>query len=73
MRFIMSGFFDRAQVAGPITGSGPNFEPAMAKFTRRQRGFATRGKWRKAPAKWKKDQGTYIDPEWTIINYGQDE
>jgi hypothetical protein len=71
MRFIMNGFFDRAQVAGPVTGSGPGYEQAIAKFEARQKGLASIGKWRKAPAKWKQNRGKFIDPEWVIIDYGQ--
>jgi len=66
----MDGLWDNAAKAGPITGSGPGFERAMSMFTARQDRLARRGKWRKAPAKWKTNDGTHIDPEWYIINYG---
>ena len=70
MRFIMDGFFDRAQRPGPITGSGPGYAKAMSQFYGRQRELSKVGVWRKAPAIWKKDDGTYIDPEWILIDYG---
>ena len=69
MRFIMSGLYDRAAKAGPITGWGPNFDRDMAKFTERQRQLGKTGRWRKAPATWKKDDGTRQDSEWYIYEY----
>lgn len=70
VRYIMDGMYDRTEPHGPITGTGPNFNKAMSMFNARQDRLARRGKWRKAPAKWKTDDGTFIDPEWYIINYG---
>ena len=69
----MNGFIDRYQKAGPITGSGPGFEKAMAKFKHRVDTDSRVGRWRKSPAKWKKNDGTRIDPEWVIVDYGQEE
>jgi hypothetical protein len=67
----MMGLWDNAAQHGPITGSGPGFAEAMRKFGIRQEKERKRGIWRKAPAKWKTNDGTRIDPEWYIIDYGQ--
>ena len=69
----MDGFFDNAAEHGPITGEGPGFNRAMERFAQRQTRRSTVGRWRKAPAKWKKDDGTFIDPEYYIVDWGQDE
>lgn len=52
---------------GPISGSGPNFQKAMAKFAKRQAEAAKVGVWRKAPCSWKHNDGSYIDPDWYIV------
>lgn len=72
MRYSHMGLWDRTAKHGEITGSGVNFESAMRKFKKRQLTESQPGKWRKAPAKWKKNNGSKIDPEWYIIDYGQD-
>ncbi len=70
MRYIMSGMYDCTEPHGPITGSGPGFARAISLFIDRQERLSKRGIWRKAPANWKTNDGTFIDPEWYIINYG---
>jgi hypothetical protein len=64
----MDGFYDREARHGPITGSGKGFDRAMRLFKRREAQRKRVGKWRKAPATWKKDDGNYIDPDWIIIS-----
>lgn len=73
MRYSYCGLYDNSATHGEITGSGAGFDEAMHKFAKRQENERTTGIWRKAPSKWKKDKGTRIDPEWCIINYGQEE
>ena len=64
---INDGFFNELAQDGPVTGSGPGFDRAMRRFKRRQEAKKRVGKWRQAPAAWKKDDGTYIDRDWDII------
>lgn len=73
MRRIMLGLVDRAALPGPITGSGPGFARAMRLFKARQERASRPGQWRKAPCTWKKRDGDFIDPEWCIVNYGQED
>lgn len=69
-RRSLDGFWDRKQPwGGPVTGSGPNFQKALAAFEKRQRRQGEVGKWRCAPAKWKKNSGSYIDRDWALIDY----
>ena len=68
-RYIMSGMYDCAAKHGPITGSGPGFDRAMRLFKARQDKVSRVGKWRKAPAKWKHNDGNHIDPEWYLVNW----
>ncbi len=68
----MDGFFDRGQQHGPIRGHGPSFKATLAAFNSRQARLQRTGRWRKAPAQWKRDDGTYIDPDFYVVNWGQD-
>ena len=69
----MNGFFDNAALHGEITGSGPNFQQAKDSFLSRQKSMAEVGTWRMGPCKWKVNQGRHIDPDYYIVNYGQDD
>jgi len=70
----MMGMWDRAAPLSPVTGSGPDFFSAMLKYQARQERVAKRGMWRKnGNTAWKKHDGTHIDPDWYIIDYGQGE
>lgn len=71
-RRIMMGMFDRSAQHGTISGSGPGFERAMRKFERRQRAASKNGVWRCAPAKWKSADGTYVDPDWFLVEKTDD-
>jgi len=71
MRYDIGGFFDKCAKNGEPTGSGPGFDAAAKRFNERRRMVGLRGKWRRAPAKYKTDCGTYIDPDWYIVNWGQ--
>lgn len=71
MRHSYDGLLDNSAKHGAITGSGANFESAMRKFAKRQEAERVPGKWRRAPTKWKKNNGNKIDPDWYIIDYGQ--
>jgi hypothetical protein len=66
MRYIYDGMYDRAAKPGPITGNGPEFKRAMRLFLARQRELGKVGRWRKAPAQWKQNEGHYIDSDWWI-------
>ena len=66
-RRFYAGFYDRAATHGTITGSGPNFDKAMAAFNERQRQRGMTGKWRhKETTTYKKDNGTLIDSDFEI-------
>jgi hypothetical protein len=72
MRYSFDGFFDRTAEAGPIRITNtPGNHIAIAKYERRMARSRELGKWRKSPASWKKNKGTYIDPEWYLVDYGQ--
>jgi len=68
----MDGMYDTTEPHGPITGTGPGHEEAMALFKARQDRAAHRGTWRKAPTTWKTNDGSHIDPDWYIVNYGDE-
>jgi hypothetical protein len=70
MRKIMDGCYDRGHEVAEPTGSGPGFEEAMRKYKARQAKATERGKWRKSDGV---DEGTFIDPDWYIVNWGQDD
>lgn len=70
MQKVMMGMWDRAAQHGPVTGSGPGFDEAMRKFKARQAKFKERGKWRKSTGV---DEGTFIDPDWYVVDWGQEE
>lgn len=72
MRWGVGGFFDNAAQHGEPIGSGPLFDEAMEKFRQRQHRCSRVGRWRKAPARWKRNDGTFIDPEYYIVDWGQD-
>jgi len=66
----MRGFWDPKQPwGGEVTGTGPNFEKALKKYKRRLIEEAKVGTWRCAPAAWKKNNGSYIDLDWDIVEY----
>ena len=65
----LDGLWDRMAQHGPITGSGPNFDKAMAAFKQRQAEAGKVGTWRRAPASWKKNHGTFIDRDWDLVDY----
>ena len=54
---------------GPIVGSGPGFARAMRLHSKREAERKRVGKWRKSPTPWKRDDGSYIDPDWYVVNY----
>lgn len=67
--YIMAGLYNNAAKAGPITGSGPNYAQAMAKFKERQYQLSKPGIWRSCnKTSWKKRNGKYIDRDWDIIS-----
>ena len=68
MRYIMLGMYDTQAKHGPITGSGPGFDEAMAKFKRRQKEYKKVGTWRAVDAQWTHNDGSFIDPDWYIVN-----
>lgn len=72
MRYTHDGFFDKLAKHGEISGSGPGWESAASAFRHRTRRLQLRGVWRKAPASWKTNDGTYIDPDYYIVDHGQD-
>lgn len=72
MRWLMMGMYDNQATSGPITGSGPGFATAMAKFAKRQDTERRTGIWRKAPSVWKVDDGPRVDTDWMILDQGQD-
>jgi len=72
MKRLYDGMFDNSAKHGEITGYGVNFESAMRKFAKRQSIERQPGKWRRAPTKWKVNNGTRIDPDWFIVDYGQE-
>ena len=45
-RYFYSGFYDRTQNHGTITGSGPGFERAIERFQERQKRLGEIGVWR---------------------------
>lgn len=72
MRYSFDGFFDRTAEAGPLRMTcTPGNVIALAKFEKRQARAKEVGRWRKSPASYKVDKGTYIDPEWYLVDYGQ--
>ena len=71
-RYIMMGLYDTAAEHGPITGSGPGFDRAMRLFKERQSKYRKVGKWRAVDASWTVDDGTYIDPDWYIVETPDD-
>jgi hypothetical protein len=73
MKKIMDGLYDRSEPHGTISGSGPGFEVAMEKFRARQNAMGRVGTWRKALSSSKVNDGAYIDPDWVVYNYGQDD
>lgn len=72
MRYSYMGLWNNGFKHGEVTGSGKNFASAMRKYKKRQEVESQPGKWRKAPCEWKKDKGTRIDPEWYVVDYGQE-
>jgi hypothetical protein len=73
MRYSMMGMWDNRAEHGPITGTGPNFAKAMRMFNKRVAREGEVGVWRKAPAQWKKNKGTKIDPDWYVIQYASED
>lgn len=73
MRKVMLGLYDRAHEIGEVTGSGPGFDAAMVKYKARQAKVAARGTWRKNAGSYYNNDGKFIDPDWYIVNWGQDE
>jgi hypothetical protein len=69
---MYDGMYDKLAKHGPITGSGPGFAASVAAFNKRMERVSKVGRWRKAPCKWKRDDGTFIDPEYYIVDHGQD-
>lgn len=69
----LNGFWDKTQeMGGPITGSGPGFARAKRLYKARLAKQKEVGTWRKGPCEWKKNNGTYIDPDYYLVNYGAD-
>ena len=64
MKFINPDYLN-----GPVAGSGPGFDRAMRLFSKRQAAKSTVGQWRYKNEYWKKDNGSYIDRDWDIIDY----
>ena len=73
MRYSYDGMFDRAACGGPVTGSGPGWDTALAKYTKRAIDRGQRGKWNSGISKtrktWKTNKGQATDPNWCIINW----
>ncbi len=67
--YIMDGLFNRAEEHGPITGSGPNFKKAMAKFKERQRQQGKIGQWGQGSNKRDNvSDGRLYDCRWRVLN-----
>ena len=71
MRYSFNGMFDNCAKHGPITGTGEQWDSANAAFQDRLRCVQSVGTWRKAPSRWKHNDGPYIDPDWYIVDWGQ--
>ena len=67
-RRFYSGFYDRAAGHGPITGSGPGFEAALAEFKERQRQNGLPGVWRNSTS-WKVNKGTRRDIDYAVMEW----
>ena len=65
-RRYFGGFYDRAAPHGEITGSGPNFEKALAAFEERMRQRGLPGVWRNGQHK---NHGTVRDVPYYINNW----
>ncbi len=70
MQKVMMGMWDRAAEHGEVTGSGPGFAEAQRKFKERQAKIKEVGKYRKSD---NPEQGTFIDPDWYVVDWGQRE
>ena len=65
-RRFMGGFYDRAQVHGPISGYGERFQEAERMFAERMQQRALPGKWRKNRYP---NKGTQNDIDYTIMEW----
>ena len=68
----LHGFYSHRE-ARPVepSGSGDNWDADLARYRARQRRLSQRGKWRAVSASWTRDDGTYIDPDYYIVDWGQ--
>lgn len=73
MRYSFDGFFDRTARHGSIRCTNtPGNRAAIEKFNARRDRISRVGVWRKSPCSWKHNDGRYIDPEYYIVDWGQD-
>lgn len=69
MRYILDGFFDRTQPHGTPNGSGPGWEVALSRFEERESRRKAVGTWRAVDAQWTRNDGSYIDPDYYIVDW----
>lgn len=68
----LHGFYSHREAApSEPRGSGPNWDADLQRYKDRQRRLNQRGKWRAVSASWTRDDGTYIDPDYYIVDWGQ--
>ena len=72
MRYSFDGFFDKCAKHGEPTGRGPSWDTVLAAYKDRQRHLHGVGTWRAVDAGWTVNNGTYIDPDYYIVDWGQD-
>jgi len=65
VRRIYDGLFDRGAKPARPRGSAS----CLAAYDKRMEALGRVGHWRKGPAKYKTNDGSFIDPDWYIIDW----
>lgn len=69
-RYTMGGFWDTQQRPGPIKVSNTVGNATAIKQYEKRRSLASQvGQWRKAPCDWKVNEGSYVDPDYYIVDW----
>lgn len=69
-RYTMGGFWDTHQRAGAVRATNtPGNRRAIEKYRARQERAVQVGVWRCAPTSWKVGSGSYVDPDYYIVDW----